>query len=175
LTDDRFREEVFPRKAMKYLSWIIIFVSPLPIVLWALLPEFGIVSVDFLNSVWYKVILGVFIAIPVVASISFFIKPMLSFFGGSPRTRKILKYGLPADGVIKAINESSQGGVITVNDQPYVNLTIEVHDGMRAPYLVSLDTILPRVSVPVFQPGNIISLRVDPEDPQFVTIDWGRF
>jgi hypothetical protein len=31
-------------------------------------------------------------------------------------------------------------GVVTVNNQPYLNLTVEVDDGSRAPYVVSFDT-----------------------------------
>jgi hypothetical protein len=63
-------------------------------------------------------------------------------------------------------------GVVTVNNQPYLNLTVEVDDGSRAPYVVSFDTVIPLASVPQFQPGALIRLKVDPDDPQKVVIDW---
>jgi hypothetical protein len=66
------------------------------------------------------------------------------------------------------------GGVMTINDQPYLNLKLEVHDKGRDPYPVSLDTIIPRAAVPQFQPGANIPVRVDPSDPQQVVIDWKR-
>lgn len=116
----------------------------------------------------------ILIILPIIASFSIFLPPMLSFFGGSPKTRRILKTGRPADGVIKRIGESSMGGVTTVNDQPYVNLTIEVHDSVRTPYIVSIDTILPRLLIPQFQPGAIIPVKVDTENPQDIAIDWER-
>jgi len=104
--------------------------------------------------------------------IAVFIGPALSFFGGGPATRRILKYGRPATAVIKSIGESSQGGVITVNDQPYLNLILEVNDGARAPYVVSLDTIIPRFAVPQFQPGAVIAVKVDPNDTEKIAIAW---
>ena len=66
------------------------------------------------------------------------------------------------------------GGVMTINDQPYLNLKLEVHDEGRTPYPVSLDTIVPRAAVPQFQPGANIPIKIDPDDPQNVVIDWKR-
>ncbi|HUV86998.1 MAG TPA: hypothetical protein VMX79_07780 [bacterium] len=63
-------------------------------------------------------------------------------------------------------------GVVTINDQPYLNLTLEVDDGSRAPYVVSFDAVIPRAAVPQFQPGALVRLKVDPNDPQQVVIDW---
>lgn len=110
--------------------------------------------------------------IPVAASIAFFIKPMLSFFGGSPAERRIRATGRPAKGKVLSLAENSGGGVVTVNNQPYLNLTLEVDDGSRAPYVVSFDTVIRRAAVPQFQPGALIRLKVDPNDPQQVVIDW---
>jgi hypothetical protein len=107
-----------------------------------------------------------------VAVIIPFLKPMLSFFGGGPTTRRILKTGRPAQATILAVGENSGGGVVTVNDQPYLNLQVRVEDGFRAPYDVSFDTIVPRSMVPQFQPGAVIPVKVDPNDPRKVVIDW---
>lgn len=153
---------------MKRMIWV--FVSPLPIVIWALLPEFGIT----VKEPWFTIFLVIFIALPFVTSLLLFAPAMFSFFGGSPGTRRILANGRSADGVIKSIGESSLGGVITVNNQPYLNLLLEVHDSYQAPYIVSLDTIIPRTAVPQFQPGAIIPIKIDPNDPMKVAINWGR-
>lgn len=99
-----------------------------------------------------------------------FWKPTASFFGFN--TRRILRKGRPATAVVKRIGESSQGGVITVNDQPYLNLVLEVNDGARTPYEVSFDTIIPRYAVPQFQPGAIIPIKIDPNDPEQIAIVW---
>lgn len=68
--------------------------------------------------------------------------------------------------------ENSGGGVVTVNDQPYLNVTLEVDGGSRAPYVVSFDAVIPRAAVPQFQPDALIRLKVDPNDPQQVVVDW---
>jgi hypothetical protein len=99
-----------------------------------------------------------------------FWKPTASFFGFG--RRRILRTGRPATAVVKRIGESSQGGVITVNDQPYLNLVLEVNDGARTPYEVSFDTIIPRYAVPQFQPGALIPIKIDPNDPEQIAIVW---
>jgi hypothetical protein len=115
---------------------------------------------------------GVAFAVGVTAAILIpSLKPIFSFFGGGPGARRIRKHGRPARAVIQSIGESSMGGTTAVNDQPYPGLTLEVDDGSRPPYLVNLDTIIPRAVVPQFQPGAVIPVKVDAEDPQKV-VDW---
>lgn len=109
-----------------------------------------------------------FVAYVLGYTFAVFWKPMASFFGVN--RRRILRTGRPATAVVKRIGESSQGGVITVNDQPYLNLVLEVDDGVRTPYEVSFDTIIPRYAVPQFQPGAVIPVKVDPNDPEKVAI-----
>jgi hypothetical protein len=159
---------------MKRFRWLLTFIPVILVVLWAIIPQTGIFGENFYTSTLFMVGIFVLTGIIVISTISFFIGPMLSFFGGSPSTRKILKTGRTAYGIIKGISESSMGGVITVNNQPYVNLKIEVNDGMRAPYIVSLDTIIPRLSVPAFQPGVMIPIKIDLEDHEKIAIDWAR-
>ena len=93
--------------------------------------------------------------------------------GGAARERRILATGRPATAIVVSLGENSGGGVVTVNDQPYLNLILEVRDGIRPPYRVSMDLIIPRTAVPQFQPGAVIPVTVDPDDPQGVVINWG--
>ncbi len=60
--------------------------------------------------------------------------------------------------VVKSISESSLGATVTVNDQPYLNVTLEIHDGYSDPYIINFDTIVPRTEVPRVQPGNEIAV-----------------
>ncbi|MGD8717346.1 MAG: hypothetical protein PVH29_00860 [Candidatus Zixiibacteriota bacterium] len=162
----------------KWLTFGLIYLSVIPVIAagssgsWA--PKIiGQKNYDMIaNGPAGIVIMAVCIALPFVASIGHFIKPMMSFFGGSPKTRRILKYGRPAQAIVRSIGESSLGGTTTVNDQPYLGLTLEVDDGYQAPYLVQVDTIIPRSLIPQFQPGAVIPVKVDPKDPQEVRIDW---
>ncbi len=92
--------------------------------------------------------------------------------GGAARERRILQTGRAARATVVSLGENSAGGVVTVNDQPYLNLVLEVRDGVRPPYTVSMDLVIPRVAVPQFQPGAVIAVKVDPNDPAAVVIDW---
>lgn len=102
----------------------------------------------------------------------FFRKPFASFFGGSKDTRRILATGRPARARVLQIGESSLGGTITVNNQPFVNLQVEIEDGTDAPYTTSIDTIIPRTAIPQFQPGAVIPVKIDPTDKLKIAIDW---
>lgn len=158
------------------ILWV--FASCIPIIVWAFSEQwaphvFGAERYARLagSGAATAIIIGLMM-IPVAASIAFFIKPMLSFFGGSPTERRIRATGRPAQGKILNLTENSGGGVVTINNEPYLNLTLEVDDGSRAPYVVSFDAVIPRAAEPKFQPGALIRLKVDPEDSQKVVIDW---
>ena len=101
-----------------------------------------------------------------------FLKPLKNFFGGSRETRRILSTGRSALAMVSQIGESSIGGTTTINDQPYLNLQLEVRDGNTLPYTVEMDTIIPRSAVPQFQPGAMIPIKIDPNDPQKIAINW---
>jgi hypothetical protein len=72
----------------------------------------------------------------------------------------------------RAIRTYAGGGVVTVNDQPYLNLVLRVEDGMRAAYETNVDAIIPRTAVPQFQPGAVIPVKVDPQDPKRVVLEY---
>ena len=97
--------------------------------------------------------------------------PMSSFLGGSPTERRIRKHGRPARGVVLAVGENSGGGVVTINDQPYLNIRVRVEDGMSAPYETDFDAVIPRTILPQLQPGVVVRLKVDPQDPRRVVFD----
>ncbi|MFA6549361.1 MAG: hypothetical protein WCT39_05495 [Candidatus Margulisiibacteriota bacterium] len=99
---------------------------------------------------------------------SFFSNP---FLGTGRDAKRIIATGRPATATVLAIDESSQGGVTTINDQPYLNLKLMIDDGQTPPYEISLDTVIARVDVPQFQPGAAFPVKIDPLDPKKVTID----
>lgn len=152
-------------------SWV-------PMIIWDQAWKFRKAFDASYGHTWYVVVWVLVVAFPIIIIVVLFgrtfVSPMLSFFGGSATTRRILREGRSADAVIKGISESSQGGVITVNDQPYLNLQLEVRDSYQAPYITSVDTIIPRTALPQFQPGVILPIKIDQNDPMKVAIDWGR-
>lgn len=128
------------------------------------------------NKTYDNIIMIAFILLPMtlIFFIVFksFMKPFFSFIGGGPKIKKILRTGRPAAAVILAIGENSEGGVVTVNNQPYLNLQLEVRDGTKRPYVVSIDTIISRSAIPQFQPGAVIPIKISQDDPNQIAIDW---
>lgn len=91
------------------------------------------------------------------------------FMGGGDRKR-ILAEGRAVKAKIISLGESGKG-VITVNDQPFVSMKLEVYDGSKPPYQVEIKTIISRLDVPRFQPGVMLGVKIDPKNPQNVVID----
>ena len=152
-----------------------IFIAGFSYLLVPLLAALGI-QVEHLtgDKTWDGVLMTVLMLLPMAVILfltgKMFIKPFLAFTGRS--SKKILQQGRPAAGVVLAIGENSEGGTVTINDQPYLNLQLEVREGNNTPYTVSLDTIIPRSAVPQFQPGIVIPIKIHPEDPMKIAIDW---
>jgi hypothetical protein len=151
------------------LPWI-------PVVAWAFFGDWGPVLLGpdryegFMATGLYPIILGVFVAIPIVTSITFHV--MSSFFGDARAAKRILRVGRPATAILRSISESSTGFTININKQPYLNLVLEIIDGDRAPYEVSMDTIVPRTVLPQLKPGIELAVKVDPEDFEKVAVVW---
>jgi hypothetical protein len=166
------------KKPKSKMTWIAISLIP-TLILIALIAVGGSTKASIfpkLNPNTTTILFWIAFAIPFMTAFILifrvFLKPFKSFFGGGRDTKRILSTGMPAQALIKQIGESSIGGALTINEQPYLNLQLEVREGTSPPYTVSLDTIIPRSAVPRFQPGALIPVRIDPADPQKVVIDW---
>ncbi|PIS31425.1 hypothetical protein COT42_01125 [Candidatus Saganbacteria bacterium CG08_land_8_20_14_0_20_45_16] len=94
-----------------------------------------------------------------------------TFFGSGKKAKRILETGEPAGATVLSLSENSKGGVVTLNDQPYLNLKLLIEAQDSQPYEVSFDTIINRSDVPQFQPGAKFKVKIDPADPQIVVID----
>jgi hypothetical protein len=94
-----------------------------------------------------------------------------TFFGEGKKARAILETGRSAVATILSLSENSKGGVMTINDQPVLNLKLLIDDGQNQPYETSFDTIIGRSAVPQFQPGGKFKVKIDPTDPKIVVID----
>ena len=95
---------------------------------------------------------------------------VIAYFRESRDKERILKEGRSARAKIISLGESSEG-IVTVNDQPLATLTLEVYDGNKPPYQAKLETIISRLDVPRFQPGAMLSIKIDSQDPQKIALD----
>ncbi len=145
--------------------------SMIPVIIW------GIVMAFLISYIGMALSMGIFIVLMLVPFfvIGFMVfklirKPFAAAFGSLDKGR-ILATGYDATATIQSISESSIGGAVTVNNQPYLNLKLMVDDGRNRPYPVSIDAIIPHSALPQLQPGAVISVKVDPSNPQKVTLD----
>lgn len=118
------------------------------------------------------ILIVLIVAFSLFESFSFIFSSMASpFLGSGKRAKKIIETGREAMAKIIYIGENSKGGVVTINDQPYLNLKLKIDDYKNPPYEVDFNTIIPRHMVPQFQPGALFPVKIDPEDPKVVVID----
>lgn len=148
------------------------------ILIWAPVVLIGIFSekiIALIGGVWFGILMGVFGLGAVLLDIFpvFGIGPggYYFFWGKGRRARKILQSGRQARATLVEIGENSGGSSVTINDDPYLNLRLQIDDGLNKPYEVSLDTVISRYIVPQFQPGESFPVRVDPQDMQVVVYD----
>ncbi|MCP4230327.1 MAG: hypothetical protein GY771_09300, partial [bacterium] len=92
------------------------------------------------------------------------------FFRGSPETRRIRKEGRSATAKIVAIGGSDEGGKELPEGFENMALTLEIDDGVRSPYLVSIASIVPYSVKAQCQPGAVINVKVDNDDPEKIVI-----
>ncbi|HNW89674.1 MAG TPA: hypothetical protein PKN48_08410 [Bacteroidales bacterium] len=96
----------------------------------------------------------------------------INFFWGTGKlARQILASGSDATATIVSIGENSQGGIVTINDQPLLNLVLRIDNNYDPEYDVSFDTIIPRSAVPQFQPGAKFAVKVDRADKNNVVFN----
>lgn len=92
---------------------------------------------------------------------------MVDKLSGEGEAKRIRRIGHPAEARVLAIHDTG----ITVNDDPVVGFRLEVRpaDG-GAPYQVETRGLVGRLDVPRVQPGAVLPVAIDPNDPNKVAI-----
>ncbi|MBB2911114.1 hypothetical protein FHS43_002379 [Streptosporangium becharense] len=83
----------------------------------------------------------------------------------------LLTGGLPATAIVVSMRDTG----MTVNDTPVVAFELDVRAEGTAPYRVSHRERLPRLLVGAVLPGTALAVRVDPANPDRLTVDWSTF
>jgi hypothetical protein len=90
-------------------------------------------------------------------------------WSGVSDAKELQQTGLPAHATILKIWDTG----MTVNNDAVIGLRVEVTTEGRAPYIATIKkALISRLDVPQFQPERVIPVRVDPNDPQHVAIDF---
>jgi hypothetical protein len=78
--------------------------------------------------------------------------------------------GVDATATIVAVRQS--GGM--VNFQPMIEVDLTVLPEGLPPYPVTVKQVIPQVQLAQAQPGSGVHVKVDPNNPASVWIDWNR-
>lgn len=91
----------------------------------------------------------------------------IDLFTGEDLARKIWEKGLPAKGKVLKIWETG----IRVNDNPVVGFLLEIHAEGMAPYEAETKALISILWIPQIQPGAVLPVKYDPEDPSRIALD----
>lgn len=131
------------------------------------------ISIIFFNSYDTKIpsyVIAGFFVVVVAAIVIFSMGGTFKFLGGNRERKKIMAQGRDAQARVISLDEASDGTVTTINDQPLVTLELEVIDGNKSPYNVSLETVIARLDIPRLQPGSLVNIKIDPNNPNKVIL-----
>ena len=82
--------------------------------------------------------------------------------------QQLLTTGLVGQAEIVSASQTS----MYVNDQPVVQMQLNVTVSGRSPYLVSHREVVPLLAIAMIQPGRSLPVAVDPADANKLAIDW---
>ncbi len=157
-----------PISILSYVSWV-------PVLAWGVFEVKlkSLIGSDFWNicAVLLSLFMVAGIVIPLIGSfkgVSRVMREYNFFWGEGKKAKEILASGKFATATVVDITESSLGGTTSINDQPNLNLRLQIDDGQTKPYETSLDTVIPRAALAQFQPGVRFSVKVDPENSNIV-------
>ena len=94
---------------------------------------------------------------------------MVDSFTGEDVAAEIRANGLPATATVIKIWETS----VRVNHNPVVGFLLEVHAEGMQPYKAETKALISILMIPQIQPGAVLKVKYDPEDPRRVALDIG--
>jgi hypothetical protein len=97
----------------------------------------------------------------------------LLVWGGAMRRRyddaqRLKATGLPGRATVLSMRQTG----VYLNQQPQVELDLQVEVAGQAPYRMKLSEWVPLIALGRLSGGTPLPVRVDPKDPQNVIIDW---
>lgn len=103
----------------------------------------------------------------IVTSMCFACASTIDSFTGEDVAREIRKKGLPAKGTVLKIWETG----IRVNHSPVVGFLLEIRAEAMAPYEAETKALISILWIPQIQPGAVLPVKYDPEDPSRIALD----
>ena len=122
---------------------------------------------NLMNSIMGGTTVIIVISLLITVVVLFFAFRLISgVMRGAKQTRDILTTGIPAQARILQIGETG----MYVNNNPAVDILLEVHPPDRPPYQVQTRMVVSMIRLPAIQPGNVVPVKYDPTDPTKVAL-----
>jgi hypothetical protein len=100
-------------------------------------------------------------------ALSIFGCAMANKMSGVSQAKELHATGNPAQAEILKIWDTG----MTLNDDPVVGFRLKVRPTDQPEYEAETKIRIPRLEVSQFQPGAVVDVRIDPADPQRVSLD----
>jgi hypothetical protein len=109
------------------------------------------------------------VSIGITVVVLFFVFRLMSNLGKTNQaTQELLMNGVPATATILQL----QDGGMRVNDNPMVNVMVEVDSAQFGKYqAVVQGQLVPMIKLAQVQPGQMINVKINPSNPQHVALD----
>jgi hypothetical protein len=113
-------------------------------------------------------IVSVIIPIVITVVVLFFVFRLLGNLNkASQATQQLLMTGVPATATILQL----QDGGMRVNENPMVNVMLEINSAQFGKYQAVVQSIVPMIKLAQVQPGQMVNVKIDPSNPQRVALD----
>jgi hypothetical protein len=106
--------------------------------------------------------LVLFVPATVVMMAAMFMLIQRSVVGNPDEVRELMASGEAAQAVVLRLSDTGT----TINENPVARLLLEVRPRTRPAYRVETQLLLSRLAVAQVQPGAVLNVRVDPNDPR---------
>jgi hypothetical protein len=106
----------------------------------------------------------------IIVGVSFLIGGLtyfIVFFMPQQETKRILREGVPAEGVIISVKQTGNWS----NHQPQVRIELEVYTQDRPPFRSQAVMVVPLTALPQLQPGTRWRMRYDPQHPEKAALE----
>jgi hypothetical protein len=125
--------------------------------------------VDGLTSMMSGItIISIVIPIIITVVVLFFV---FRFLGNLSKvgqaTQQLLMTGVPATATVLQLED----GGMRVNDNPMVNVMLQVNSTQFGTYQAVVQSIVPMIKLAQVQPGQTVNVKVDPSNPQRVALE----
>jgi hypothetical protein len=118
--------------------------------------------------------IGVIVTGAILGATAFFFLPQFTSMMGAATQQvdalaakaQLAQTGMPATGRLLQVQQTGT----LVNYNPEIRALVEVHHPQMGVYQVQTTAVIPQISIPQFQPGAQVQVRINPQNPQDIAL-----